>query len=104
MNCPGQGPTRSVLLHADQPAELTWTGTTPSTVDPATTRSRTTPSYKCYDGMHNWNQFQPAPYDGMYSFPSIVGRNPQTGEPTGTGCHGTALRIGRTNARSACES
>ena len=26
--------------------------------------------FKCYDGMHNWNQLQPAPYDGMYSFPS----------------------------------
>src|SRR5256885_12389494 len=20
--------------------------------------------FKCYDGMHNWNQVQPAPYDG----------------------------------------
>ncbi len=41
--------------------------------------------FKCYDGMHNWNQVQPAPYDGMYQFPSIVGRNPTTGAPTGTG-------------------
>ena len=22
--------------------------------------------------MHNWNQLQPAPYDGMYSFPSVT--------------------------------
>ena len=29
--------------------------------------------YKCYDGMHNWNQLQPAPYDGMYQFPSVTG-------------------------------
>ena len=32
--------------------------------------------FKCYDGMHNWNQVQPAPYDGMYSFPSVTGRQP----------------------------
>jgi hypothetical protein len=29
--------------------------------------------FKCYDGMHNWNQLQPAPYDGMYQFPSVLG-------------------------------
>ncbi len=32
--------------------------------------------YKCYDAMHNWNQLQPAPYDGMYSFPSVLGITP----------------------------
>ena len=40
---------------------------------PASLRCRTTRQYKCYDGMHNWNQLQPAPYDGMYSFPSVTG-------------------------------
>jgi hypothetical protein len=30
--------------------------------------------YKCYDGMHNWNQLQPAPYNGMYQFPSTVAK------------------------------
>jgi len=25
---------------------------------------------RCYDGFHNWNQVQAAPYDGRYSFPS----------------------------------
>ncbi len=39
--------------------------------------------YKCYDGMHNWNQLQPAPYDGRYQFPSIADRDPQTGAPSG---------------------
>jgi hypothetical protein len=29
--------------------------------------------YKCYDGMHDWNQIQPAPYDGVYQFPSVLG-------------------------------
>jgi hypothetical protein len=42
--------------------------------------------YKCYDGMHNWNQLQPAPYDGMYQFPSVTGLDPITGKPTGTNC------------------
>src|SRR5258708_38356430 len=42
--------------------------------------------FKCYDGMHNWNQLQPAPYDGIYSFPSVIGTNPLTGNTTGTNC------------------
>ena len=29
--------------------------------------------FKCYDAMHVWNQIEPAPYDGMYSFPSVAG-------------------------------
>jgi hypothetical protein len=41
--------------------------------------------YKCYDGMHNWNQLQPAPYDGMYSFPSVTARD-ATGKPTASNC------------------
>ena len=36
--------------------------------------------------MHNWNQLQPAPYDGMYQFPSVTARGPITGKPTGTNC------------------
>ena len=31
--------------------------------------------------MHNWNQLQPAPYDGMYQFPSVNSMNPTTGKP-----------------------
>ncbi len=42
--------------------------------------------FKCYDGMHNWNQLQPAPYDGLYHFPSVTGINPTTGNTTGTNC------------------
>jgi hypothetical protein len=41
--------------------------------------------YKCYDGLHNWNQLQPAPYDGMYSFPSVTARD-TTGKPTASNC------------------
>ena len=43
--------------------------------------------FKCYDGMHNWNQLQPAPYDGMYQFPSVTAMDPVTGKPTATSCH-----------------
>jgi hypothetical protein len=42
--------------------------------------------FKCYDGMHNWNQLQPAPYDGMYKFPSVTATDPTTGKPTATNC------------------
>jgi hypothetical protein len=42
--------------------------------------------FKCYDAMHIWNQFQPAPYDGKYSFPSSLGINPTTGKSLGTNC------------------
>ena len=28
--------------------------------------------YRCYDGFHNWNQIQPAPYDGRYQFPTTA--------------------------------
>jgi hypothetical protein len=42
--------------------------------------------YKCYDGMHNWNQLQPAPYDGMYRFPSITSTSTTTGMPLTTNC------------------
>ncbi|HEX8837266.1 MAG TPA: hypothetical protein VF748_10050 [Candidatus Acidoferrum sp.] len=35
--------------------------------------------FKCYDAMHIWNQLQPAPFDGKYSFPSSLGVDPTTG-------------------------
>jgi Bacterial Ig domain/Abnormal spindle-like microcephaly-assoc'd, ASPM-SPD-2-Hydin len=42
--------------------------------------------FKCYDGMHDWNQLQPAPYDGMYQFPSVTSVDPTTGKPNATNC------------------
>jgi len=76
MNCPGQDPTDPFMYTLqDQPMYL----------DPNHTALPANGQYKCYDGMHNWAQLQPAPYDGMYQFPSVIGRNPQTGAPTGTG-------------------
>src|SRR5947208_6254711 len=88
MNCPGQA--RDTGTAADlffftlfnQPMWL-------DTYNNGGTPAHTIPSnsqFKCYDGMHNWNQVQPAPYDGMYQFPSVTGLNPTTGKPTGTNC------------------
>ncbi len=89
MNCPGQQGNSDPFFYAlnNQPQYLDWynnalhgNGTTGATTIPYGAQ------YKCYDGMHTWNQLQPAPYDGMYSFPSVTGLNPTTGKPTGTNC------------------
>jgi hypothetical protein len=80
MNCPGQGTatgTNADLFFftlKDQPMHLT----------PGPVNSNA--QYKCYDGQHNWNQLQPAPYDGMYVFPSVTSIDPATGKPAGTNC------------------
>jgi len=86
MNCPGQNtadPFYNVTL-LNQPSYLNWYNAQHggSAVTPLPNGSQ----YKCYDGMHNWNQLQPAPYDGMYSFPSVTATNPATGKPTATNC------------------
>src|SRR5207237_6505197 len=99
MNCPGQG--RDTGTNADlffftlfnQPMWLDAynNGGTPAHTIPNNSQ------FKCYDGMHNWNQLQPTPYDGMYQFPSVIGINPTTGRPAtpagvtaGVGVPGTA--------------
>jgi hypothetical protein len=92
MNCPGQGGTAGPLADLfyfslfNQPNYLDvynnvlhGTATSPTAL-PANSQ------FKCYDGMHNWNQLQPVPYDGAYAFPSVTGRNPVTGNTTGTNC------------------
>ena len=76
MNCPGQSTSDPFYFTLFNQPELLNLGT------PLPYNSQ----YKCYDGMHNWNQLQPAPYNGMYQFPSVTGMNPQTGKPTGTNC------------------
>jgi hypothetical protein len=88
MNCPGQklAPTASTPV-GDTNTDLfffTLAGSTqwlnPGVTLPANSQ------FKCYDGMHNFNQVQPAPYDGMYQFPSVTARDPTSGQPTGTNC------------------
>ena len=78
MNCPGQGtasgggnPDLFFYTLYNQPNYLDlynsyFNGTTLHSLP-------NNSEFKCYDGMHNWNQLQPAPYDGMYSFPSVLG-------------------------------
>jgi hypothetical protein len=83
MNCPGQATTDTfyfTLYNQPNYLDLYNHGTSSTTPLPANSQ------FKCYDGMHNWNQLQPAPYDGMYQFPSVTGLNPMTGKPTGTNC------------------
>ena len=90
MNCPGQG--RATGTNADlfyfslenQPNYLDFYNSQHG--GPAVTALPANSQFKCYDGMHNWNQLQPAPYDGMYQFPSVTGINPTTGKPAGTNC------------------
>jgi hypothetical protein len=85
MSCPGQNPADPFYYTLlNQPNYLDWYNS-----QHGGGAAHTLPNgsqYKCYDGMHNWNQLQPAPYDGMYSFPSVTGINPTTGKPTGTNC------------------
>ena len=84
MNCPGQATTDLFFFTLNnQPMYLDVynNGGTPAHTIPNNSQ------FKCYDGMHNWNQLQPAPYDGMYQFPSVTGLNPSTGKPAGTNCH-----------------
>jgi hypothetical protein len=85
MNCAGQDPNDLFIFSlANQPNYLDWYNSQHG--GPAPTILPKGAQYKCYDGMHNWNQLQPAPYDGMYQFPSITSTDPTTGRPSGTNC------------------
>ena len=95
MNCPGQlaQPTTTAggdlffftLYNQPMYLDVYNNGGTPAHTVPNNSQ------FKCYDGMHAWNQLQPAYYDGAYRFPSITARDPTTGAPTGTGAvNGTA--------------
>jgi hypothetical protein len=100
MNCPGQGTASGTdadlffFTLFNQPMWLdvyNHPGVTPHSLP-------NNSQFKCYDGMHNWNQVQPAPYDGMYNFPSIIARDPVSGAPTGTGAtNGTAGSMAGSN-------
>lgn len=41
--------------------------------------------FKCYDGWSQLNQIQPAPYDGLYKFPSVLTVD-ANGKPASTNC------------------
>jgi hypothetical protein len=64
MNCPGQDPVNDPFFGytlAGTPNYLT-----PNTPIPYNSQ------FKCFEGYHNLNQLQPAPYDGLYEFPSAA--------------------------------
>ena len=90
MNCPGQGassgPNPDLFFFSlyNQPNYLDFYNSQHGggTFTPLPNNSQ----FKCYDGMHNWNQIQPAPYDGMYQFPSVTSLDPTSGKPNGTNC------------------
>ncbi len=85
MNCPGQSTTDLFYFTLyNQPNYLNAYNAAHG--GPAATTLPYNSQFKCYDGMHNWDQLEPAPYDGMYSFPSVLARNSQTGNTTGTNC------------------
>ena len=84
MSCPGQGTatgTNADLFFFtlfDQPNYLDWYNSVHNSGTLHTLPYNG--QYKCYDAMHIWNQVQPAPYDGKYFFPSVLGINPTTGK------------------------
>ncbi|MDP9044650.1 MAG: choice-of-anchor D domain-containing protein [Pseudomonadota bacterium] len=76
MSCPGQlpGPQVSALPPYDT-----------TKVDPFTAYTLQGDQFRCYDGFHNWNQVQAAPYDGKYQFPSAhyIAEHPLTNPAPG---------------------
>jgi hypothetical protein len=91
MSCPGQGSTVAPVPDLfffslfNQPNYLNYYNSVHG--GPTLTSLPYNSQFKCYDGMHNWNQIQPAPYDGMYKFPSVTAVD-VNGKPTlaGTNC------------------
>jgi hypothetical protein len=83
MSCTGQDPVNDPFF------SYTLAGTT-NYLTPSTTLPYNS-QYKCYDGYHNLNQVQPAPYDGLYEFPSSTCMTPGAtftvpGNPTPYNC------------------
>jgi hypothetical protein len=95
MNCPGQGGSSGVIPDLfyfslyDQPNYLNFYNSQHG--GPALTPLPDNSQFKCYDGMHDWNQIQPAPYDGMYKFPSVTAVD-ANGKPTLTGTNCTICK------------
>jgi len=89
MNCPGQGASTGVIPDLfyfslyNQPNYLNFYNSEHG--GPTLTPLPNNSQFKCYDGMHDWNQVQPAPYDGAYQFPSATAFD-ANGRPIGTNC------------------
>ena len=79
MNCPGQDPTSPFFATLQR---------SPQWLDVTQRPLAANAQFKCYDGWSMLNQAQPAPYDGMYKFPSVTATDPVSGKPTATSCTG----------------
>jgi hypothetical protein len=87
ISCPGQTVNDPLFFAlANQPTYLDWYNNVLHGTKTAATALPYNSQFKCYDGMHSWNQLQPAPYDGLYVFPSVTSIDPTTGRPNGTNC------------------
>jgi Abnormal spindle-like microcephaly-assoc'd, ASPM-SPD-2-Hydin/Bacterial cadherin-like domain/Multicopper oxidase len=86
MNCPGQDPNSPFFQSLkDSKQWLDQLGVPNATKTPLPNGSQ----FKCYDGWSQLNQVQPAPYDGMYKFPSVTSvvlTGPTAGQPATTNC------------------
>ena len=95
MNCPGQDSTNPFF--ATLKGSKNWL----DDKDPVTRGSVHTiannSQFKCYDGWSQLNQMQPAPYDGLYTFPSITATDPASGKPAKTNCTGCTTKDGDGN-------
>jgi hypothetical protein len=106
MNCPGQSTTDLFYFSLfNQPNFLNSYDASHGVATPYAPTGNTLPynsQYKCYDGLHNFNQIQPATYDGAYAFPSTLAINPTTGKaftPSGVvaGVNGTPASVPGSN-------
>jgi len=79
MNCPGQ-PSTSPFFQTLKDSKQWLDPSNPKTPLPNDSQ------FKCYDGWSQLNQVQPAPYDGMYKFPSVTNID-AAGKPLGSNCH-----------------
>ena len=82
MNCPGQdggSPFFATLKNSKE-----WLDTPDGNNNKKALANNS--QFKCYDGWSQLNQVQPAPYDGMYQFPSVTAVDPVTGRAAKTNC------------------
>ncbi len=84
MNCPGQDSTSPFFATLKNSKQ--WLDAADATGNKKALAYNS--QFKCYDGWSQLNQIQPAPYDGMYKFPSVTAVDPATGKPTKTNCTG----------------
>ena len=82
MNCPGQDPTSPFFQTLKDSKQ--WLDIADATGQKKALAGHS--QFKCYDGWSMLNQIQPAPYDGMYRFPSVTAIDPATGKPAASSC------------------